>query len=307
MACEALFTAPTAFRAIKKEDPKGEHCSRYDLGDFRYLFLAGERLDPDTYHWARNLLQRPVIDHWWQTESGWPMAANCMGIEPMEVKPGSPTVPVPGYDIRILDSSGTELGRGEEGAVAVKLPLPPGTLPTLWKADDRFVESYLSALPGYYVTADGGYMDEDGYLYVMGRVDDVINVSGHRLSTGAMEEVIAGHPDVAECAVIGVIDAMKGQVPVGLVVLKFGVQRAESEIRSEVMQLIRERIGPIACYRDTSIVERLPKTRSGKILRRTIREIADGREYRVPSTIDDPATLETISEALQGMRPKVEG
>jgi propionyl-CoA synthetase len=296
-----LFTAPTAFRAIKKEDPRGELCRKYDLSNFKHLFLAGERLDPDTYHWATALLDRPVIDHWWQTESGWPMAANCMGIEPMPVKPGSPTVPVPGYDIRIVGADGKEVGAGEEGAVVVRLPLPPGTLPTLWKADDRFVDSYLSRFPGYYLTADGGYRDEDGYLFVMGRTDDVINVAGHRLSTGAMEEVIATHPDVAECAVIGVADALKGQVPIGFVILKSGVARSSDEIRPEIAGLIREKIGPIACYRDTTVVERLPKTRSGKILRGTMRQIADGKEVRIPSTIDDPATLDAITASLSAM------
>jgi len=298
---KVLFTAPTAIRAIKKEDPEGKFCKSRDLSKFECLFLAGERTDPDTYHWAVGMLDRPVIDHWWQTESGWPMAANCMGIEHMEVKPGSPTVPVPGYDIRILDVDRKEVARGGEGAITVKLPLPPGCLPTLWKADDRFVESYLSAYPGYYLTADGGYIDEDGYLFVMGRTDDVINVAGHRLSTGAMEEVIASHPDIAECAVIGIADKMKGQLPIGLVVLKAGVNRDDEEIKAEVVKMIREQIGPIACYKDTSVVDRLPKTRSGKILRRTMRAIADGNEYKVPSTIDDPAILDNIGIALRGM------
>jgi propionyl-CoA synthetase len=296
-----LFTAPTAIRAIKKEDPRGELARKYDLDEFKYLFLAGERLDPDTLHWARALLDRPVIDHWWQTESGWPMAANCLGIEALPVKPGSPTVPVPGYDITIVDVSGRECGPNEEGAVVVRLPLPPGTLPTLWNDDERFVSSYLSRYPGYYLTADGGYRDEDGYLFVMGRTDDVINVAGHRLSTGAMEEVIATHPDVAECAVIGAGDAMKGQVPLGFIVLKSGVDREADSIRLEIASLMREKIGPIACYRDTTIVDRLPKTRSGKILRGTMRHIADGSEYRIPSTIDDPGVLASIAKSLQGL------
>jgi propionyl-CoA synthetase len=298
---KALFTAPTAFRAIKKEDPEGRFLQAYDRPEFRYLFLAGERLDPDTFHWATRLLGVPVIDHWWQTESGWPMAANCLGIEQLPVKPGSPTKPVPGYDIRILDEAGEPLGPGREGAVAVRLPLPPGTLSTLWNADERFVESYMSTFPGHYVTGDGGYFDEDGYLFVMGRVDDVINVAGHRLSTGAIEEIVAAHPEVAECAVIGVPDALKGQVPFGLVVLKAGAERAEERLAGELASMVRERIGAFACYRETRVVERLPKTRSGKILRSTMRSIAAGREYRLPSTIDDAGVLAEI-EATIGRR-----
>ena len=298
---KVLFTAPTAFRAIKKEDPNGEYLKKYDLSNFKYLFLAGERLDPDTYHWASDLLKRPVIDHWWQTETGWPIAANCMGIEPFPIKPGSPTKAVPGYDVRILDDSGRELGPNEEGIVVVKLPLPPGTLPTLWQADERFRQSYTDPFPGYYFTGDGGYKDEDDYLYIMGRVDDVINVAGHRLSTGAMEEVIAKHPAVAECAVIGVADSLKGQLPVGFVVLKAGAEVDEGQLKQELVQMVREQIGPIACYRETLIVKRLPKTRSGKILRGTMRKIADGQEYRVPSTIDDPAILGEIEEALKSV------
>ena len=296
---KALFTAPTAFRAIKKEDPGGSYLAGHDLSEFAYLFLAGERLDPDTYHWASDLLGVPVIDHWWQTESGWPMAANCMGIEPLAVKAGSPSKPVPGYDIRIVDQAGEQLGADEEGAVAVKLPLPPGTLMTLWRADERFVDSYLERLPGYYTTGDGGYFDEDGYLFVMGRVDDVINVAGHRLSTGAIEEVLASHPDVAECAVIGVPDELRGQVPLGLVVLKVGVDREPAEVNAELVALVRERLGAFAYYRETRVVQRLPKTRSGKILRSTMRTIAAGREYAVPSTIDDPAVLGEIEAALR--------
>jgi propionyl-CoA synthetase len=296
-----LFTSPTAIRAIKKEDPAGERVKGRDLGDFKYLFLAGERLDPDTYHWATRILDRPVIDHWWQTETGWPIAANCMGLEPLAIKPGSPTVPVPGYDVRILDPEGRERGPREEGAVVIKLPLPPGCLPTLWDADERFIESYAREYPGYYLTADGGYKDEDGYLFIMGRTDDVINVAGHRLSTGEMEEVIATHPDVAECAVIGAADPLKGQVPVGLVVLKSGVRRSGEDIRADLARLIREKIGPIACYRDTVIVEKLPKTRSGKILRKSMRSMAEGKEFRVPSTIEDPSVLSAIGDALKGL------
>jgi len=297
---KTLFTAPTAFRAIKKEDPTGSHLAGHDLSAFRYLFLAGERLDPDTYHWAADLLQRPVIDHWWQTETGWPIAANCLGIEPLPVKPGSPTKPVPGYRVRILDpTSGDPVPAGAEGAVAIELPLPPGCLPTLWHDDERFVSSYLTAFPGHYVTGDGGYFDADGYLFVMGRIDDVINVAGHRLSTGAMEEVIATHPHVAECAVIGAADEMKGQVPVGFVVLKAGVDRPEGEVEAELVALVRERIGPVAGFKEALVVTRLPKTRSGKILRSTMRAIADGRDYTVPSTIDDPVILDEIGTALK--------
>jgi propionyl-CoA synthetase len=296
-----LFTAPTAFRAIKKEDPQGEHLRRYDIGSLRTLFLAGERLDPDTYHWASDLLGIPVIDHWWQTETGWPIAANCLGIEPMPVKPGSPTKSVPGYDVRILDNDGNQCAPGVEGAVTIKLPLPPGTLPTLYGDDERYIRSYLSRYDGYYLTGDGGYVDEDGYLFVMGRVDDVINVAGHRLSTGVMEEVIATHPDVAECAVIGVADELKGQVPVGFVVLKAGVQRDASDVNTEVVGLVRERVGAVASFKDATVVARLPKTRSGKILRGTMREIADGKQVTVPATIDDPVILDEIASALRDL------
>ena len=295
---KVLFTAPTAFRAIKKEDPGGTHLADHDLGGFASLFLAGERLDPDTYHWASRLLGVPVIDHWWQTESGWPMAANCLGIEALPVKAGSPSKPVPGYDIRILDEAGGELGAGHEGSVAVRLPLPPGALATLWRADDRFVDSYMTRVPGFYTTGDGGHCDEDGYLFVMGRVDDVINVAGHRLSAGGIEEVLASHPDVAECAVIGVPDDLRGQVPVGLVVLKAGAERESADMNHELVALVRERVGAFAYYRETRVVARLPKTRSGKILRSTMRSIAAGREYSVPSTIDDPAALSEIEDAL---------
>jgi propionyl-CoA synthetase len=298
---KTLFTAPTAFRAIKREDPTGEYIKKYDLSKFGYLFLAGERLDPDTYHWAHDRLNKPVIDHWWQTETGWPITANCMGIEQFPIKPGSSTKPVPGFDVQILDTNGAVLGPKQEGLVAVKLPLPPGTLPTLWQADERFLQSYIKVLPGYYFTADGGYRDEDGYIYVMGRVDDVINVAGHRLSTGEMEEIIATHPDVAECAVIGATDSLKGQLPVGLAVLKAGSKKQPKEIQKELYQLIRDQIGPLACYKETAVVARLPKTRSGKILRGTMRKIADGEEYKIPSTIDDPAILGEIEEAFKGI------
>jgi propionyl-CoA synthetase len=295
---KTLFTAPTAFRAIKKEDHDGEFFRKYSLPDFRYLFLAGERLDPDTYHWASKLLGVPVIDHWWQTETGWAIAANCMGIEKLPIKPGSPSVPCPGYDIQVLDSNGVPAGPRTEGLIVVKLPLPPGNLPTLWGDDARFISSYMSDYPGWYVTGDGGYIDEDGYVYVMGRVDDVINVAGHRLSTGSMEEIVANHPDVAECAVIGVDDQLKGQVPVGFVVLKAGVARSREEIEPELVAMVRKEIGAVACFKEALVVHRLPKTRSGKVLRGTMRKIADHKEYVAPSTIDDPTTLTEIAEAL---------
>ena len=296
---KVMFTAPTAFRAIKKEDPNGEFVKKYDLSGFKYLFLAGERLDPDTYHWAHDLLKKPVIDHWWQTETGWPITANCMGIEEFPTKPGSSTKPVPGFDVQILDTNGKQVGPKVTGLVTVKLPLPPGTLPTLWQADARFLESYLKVYPGYYFTSGGGYVDEDGYVFIMGRVDDVINVAGHRLSTGEMEEVVSTHKDIAECAVIGVHDGLKGQVPVGLCVLKSGVNTSEEEIRKELSSMIRNTIGAIASYKETCVVKRLPKTRSGKILRGTMRKIADGEAYSMPSTIDDPTTLSEIEEALK--------
>ena len=295
---KTLFTAPTAFRAIRREDPAGEHIRPYDLSGFRYLFLAGERLDPETYHWASDQLGVPVIDHWWQTETGWPIAANLRGLEPMPVKPGSPTVPVPGYDVRIVDAAGAEAPPGGDGEIVVKLPLPPGCLPTLWGDDDRFVESYLSRHPGYYTTGDGGNRDADGYLFVMGRIDDVINVAGHRLSTGAMEQVVASHPAVAECAVIGVRDDLKGQVPRGFVVLKAGTQIDPETLRDELVKLVRDEIGPVASFRDVAIVPALPKTRSGKILRKTMRGIAAGRDEPVPSTIDDPAALDALRPIL---------
>jgi propionyl-CoA synthetase len=295
---KTLFTAPTAFRAIKKEDPGGEFTQRYDLSGFQYLFLAGERLDPETYRWAGELLGIPVIDHWWQTETGWPIVADLMGLAPMPTKAGSPTVPVPGYDVRVVDPDGTEVKPGETGDIVVRLPLPPGCLPTLWHDDERFVASYLSAHPGYYTTGDGGYRDGDGYVFVMGRVDDVINVAGHRLSTGQMEEVLASHPAVAECAVIGVHDDTKGQVPRGFVVLKAGVETTQDVVSGELVQLIRDRIGAVAALRRVDVVTALPKTRSGKILRKTMRGIADGREEPVPSTIEDPAVLDALRPVL---------
>jgi len=296
---KVLFTAPTAFRAIKKEDPNGEYFKRYDLSGFRYLFLAGERLDPDTYHWASELLNKPVVDHWWQTETGWAIAANCMGLERFPIKPGSPTKAVPGYQVEIIDGDGKKLPPETEGLVAIRLPLPPGTLPTLWQNDAKYKESYTDPFPGYYFTGDGGYVDADGYLYIMGRVDDVINVAGHRLSTGSMEEVIAQHPDVAECAVIGAADDFKGQLPLGFVVLKEGVKKDHAEIIKELVTMVRDQIGAVAVFKQAVVVKRLPKTRSGKILRSTMRKIADGQEYSTPSTIDDPAILDEIEGAMK--------
>jgi propionyl-CoA synthetase len=296
---KALFTAPTAFRAIKKEDPDAQHLGRYDVSSLKYLFLAGERLDPDTYHWASDKLGIPVIDHWWQTETGWAIAANPMGLEPMPIKPGSPTMPVPGYDVRVLRPSGEACAPGEEGAICVRLPLPPGTLPTLWNDDARYVASYLSAFDGFYLTGDGGYLDEDGYLFVMGRTDDVINVAGHRLSTGSMEAVIAAHPAVAECAVIGVDDELKGQVPRGLVVLKAGASVDPAQLRAELVAQVRDQIGPVAAFKTVDVVPALPKTRSGKILRKTMRGIAAGRDEPVPSTIEDSSVLDAISAVLK--------
>ena len=295
----ALFTAPTAFRAIKKEDPAGSHIGKHDLRRFRTLFLAGERCDPDTLYWAQEKLQRPVIDHWWQTETGWAIAANCWGIERLPVKPGSPTKAVPGWNVQVLDEEGRRQQPGEIGSIVVKLPLPPGSLPTLWQADQRYVDAYLARYPGYYLTGDAGYEDEDGYLFIMSRIDDVINVAGHRLSTGAMEEILAGHPDVAECAVFGVGDQLKGELPLGLVVLKAGAARPEAEIRQELVARVREAIGPVAAFKLVAVVERLPKTRSGKILRGTMKSIADGKQYKVPATIDDPAILGEVEATLQ--------
>ncbi len=296
---KVLFTAPTAIRAIKREDPKGDFLKRYDLSQFKFLFLAGERLDPDTYYWATDLLKRPVIDHWWQTETGWAIVGNCMGLEPLPIKAGSPTKPMPGYKVEILDSNGNVLPPETEGIVAIKLPLPPGTLTTLWQNDQKFKSSYLDIFPGYYFSGDGGYIDKEGYVFIMGRVDDVINVAGHRLSTGAMEEVLAKHPDVAECAVVGRKDEFKGQLPLGFVVLKSHVRRDHDEIKKELVQMVRDQIGPVASFKEVVVVPRLPKTRSGKILRGTIRKIADGEEYTVPSTIEDPTVLEEIALALK--------
>ncbi|GAB4242349.1 MAG: propionyl-CoA synthetase [Thermoleophilia bacterium] len=294
-----LFTAPTAIRAIKKEDSAGEFLKKYDISGLDYLFLAGERLDPDTYEWAKALLGVPVVDHWWQTETGWPIASNPMGIEVFPTRPGSATKPVPGYDVQVLSPEGKEMPAGEEGTVVIKLPLPPGCLPTLWQDDARFLESYVNPFPGYYFTGDGGFIDEDGYIWIMGRVDDVINVAGHRLSTGRMEEVIAQHSDVAECAVLGVEDELKGQVPVGLCVLKAGVERMDGDLEKELVQMVRDEVGAVASFKTAIVVNRLPKTRSGKILRSTMRKIADGKEYSTPSTIDDPAILEEIKQALE--------
>jgi propionyl-CoA synthetase len=295
---KSMFTAPTAFRAIKKEDPEGKLLQQYDLSGFKILFLAGERLDPETYRWAGQLLGVPVIDHWWQTETGWAIAADPMGLEPLPTRAGSPTMPVPGYDVRIVDAEGAELKAGETGEIVVKLPLPPGCLPTLWGDDERFVSSYLSQHPGCYITGDGGYRDRDGYLYVMGRVDDVINVAGHRLSTGQMEEVLASHPAVAECAVIGVDDDFKGQIPRGFVVLKAGVRTDPAVLSAELVQLVRDQIGPVAALRRVDVIAALPKTRSGKILRKTMRGIADGRDEAVPSTIEDAAVLDALRPVL---------
>jgi propionyl-CoA synthetase len=296
----ALFTAPTAFRAVRKEDPDGTLLAGHDVSSMHTLFLAGERLDPDTWEWAGERLGIPVVDHWWQTETGWPIAANLRGLEPMPIKPGSPTVAVPGWDVQVLDAHGQPVPAGTEGAICVRLPLPPGALLTLWNDDERFLSSYLRAFDGYYLTGDGGYLDEDGYLYVMGRTDDVINVAGHRLSTGSMEAVVASHPDVAECAVIGVHDDLKGQVPRGLVVLKAGVDRDPDELRDELVALVRDEIGGVASFKHVDVVSGLPKTRSGKILRRSLRAIADGKDEPVPSTIEDPTVLETLRPTLRG-------
>ena len=295
----AFFTAPTAFRAIKKEDPQGKLFTSHDLSKFRTLFLAGERADPDTLQWAERLLKKPVIDHWWQTETGWCIAGNPVGLGQLPVKHGSPTVAMPGYDVRVVDEQSKELPAGTMGSIVIKLPLPPACLPTLWQADERFRESYLVEFPGYYKTSDAGFKDEDGYLYIMGRTDDIINVAGHRLSTGGMEEVLSGHQDVAECAVIGIADALKGEVPCGFVVLKAGVNRPVAEIEQECVALVRERIGPVAAFKLTITIARLPKTRSGKILRGTMKKIADGESWTMPATIDDPAVLDEIGRALK--------
>jgi propionyl-CoA synthetase len=298
---KALFTAPTAFRAIKREDPDAKLMANYDLSKFEALFLAGERTDPATLEWAQNALKRPVIDHWWQTETGWAIAANCMGLEPLPVKPGSPTKPAPGWNVHVLDENSEGIPRGDIGAICVKLPLPPGSLPTLWNNDERYINSYLAEFPGYYATADAGYMDEDGYVYIMARTDDVINVAGHRLSTGGMEEVLSHHPDVAECAVFGVADSFKGQLPVGFLVLKAGVSKPNEEIVKDVVQMVRQQIGAVAAFKTATVVDRLPKTRSGKILRGTIQKIADNEAWKMPATIDDPTILDEITEALEGI------
>ena len=296
---KVMFTAPTAFRAIKKEDPEGDYLEKYDLSSLQALFLAGERCDPHTLEWAQDKLGVPVIDHWWQTETGWPICSNCLGIELLPIVPGSPARAVPGYDVQVLDQDGKPMQAGEIGALVVKNPLPPGTFTTLWNAEDRFVSSYFETFPGYYETGDAGYIDENGYVFVMARTDDVINVAGHRLSTGAMEEVLADHKDVAECAVIGVADPMKGQLPLGLLVLNAGVTRDPDEIVAETIQHVRDRIGPVAAFKLCAVVDRLPKTRSGKILRGTMRSIADGQSWKMPATIDDPVILDEISAALR--------
>lgn len=297
VAC--MFTAPTAIRAIKQQDPEGALVDRYDLSQLRSLFLAGERCDPDTLAWASEKLGVPVIDHWWQTETGWAIAANCLGIEDLPVKPGSAAHATPGWDVQVLGPNGDEMATGEVGAIACKLPLPPGTLPGLWQADNRYKKAYLDRFPGFYETGDAGYLDEDGYVYVMSRTDDIINVAGHRLSTGAMEEVLAAHPNVAECAVVGVADELKGQVPVGFLALKAGVERPAKDIVNETIRMVREQIGPVAVFKKAVVVDRLPKTRSGKILRGTMRKIADAEEYRMPATIEDPAALKEIEARLQ--------
>ena len=297
--CAAMFTAPTAFRAIKKEDPQGKFLAQYDLAKFRTLFLAGERADPDTIMWAEKLLKVPVIDHWWQTETGWAIAGNPVGLGMLPVKYGSPTVTMPGYDLRVVDEACREVAPGTMGSIVLKLPLPPACLPTLWNADERMRESYLDEFPGYYKTADAGFKDEDGYVFVMGRTDDIINVAGHRLSTGGMEEVLASHPAVAECAVLGIKDELKGEVPCGFIVLKSGVNRPPAEIEKECIALIREKIGPVAAFKLAITVARLPKTRSGKILRGTIKKIADGESWTMPATIDDPVVLDEIGSALK--------
>ena len=296
-----LFTAPTTFRAIKKDDPRGQLVGKYNLSRLRTLFLAGERCDPDTLLWAEAVLGVPVIDHWWQTETGWPIAANCVGLGMLPVKPGSPTRAVPGFDVSVVDDDGQPTATGHAGNVVIRLPLPPGCLPTLWNNDDGFVKSYLTRFPGFYMTSDAGFIDADGYIFIMGRTDDIINVAGHRLSTGGMEEVLSGHPDVAECAVIAAPDSIKGEVPVGFVVLKAGVTRAAEAIISELIQRVRDDIGAVACFRSASVLHRLPKTRSGKILRGTMKKLAGGTPVTAPATIDDPAILDEVREALRTM------
>ena len=294
----AFFTAPTAFRAIRRADPTAAHLSGHDLSGLRTIFLAGERADPDTVEWIAEVTGKPVVDHWWQTETGWPIAASPVGLEALPLKTGSPSVPMPGYDVRVLDDAGRPVPPGTLGAIAIRLPLPPGCLPTLWNAEARFRSSYLETFPGHYETGDAGRIDEDGYLWIMARTDDVINVAGHRLSTGAMEEILAGHPDVAECAVIGVADAIKGQVPVGFLCLTNGVDRPEAEIVADCVARVRDAIGPVAAFKLAVVVDRLPKTRSGKILRATMAKVAEGTLTKVPATIDDPAILDEIGAAL---------
>ena len=296
-----MFTAPTAMRAIKKEDPQGKLLAQYDMSHFNSQFLAGERCDPDTLHWTEKMLKVPVIDHWWQTETGWPIASNCIGIECLAIKPGSPTAAVPGWRIEVLDPECNPVTVGEIGAISIRLPLPPGALPTLWRNDDRFVESYMAAYPGYYQTGDAGVIDKEGYLHVMSRTDDIINVAGHRLSTGGMEQVLASHQDVAECAVLGVADALKGQVPLGFLVLKDGINRPDAEIVADVVRMVRQEIGPVASFRQAAVVKRLPKTRSGKILRGIIQSIADCQDYQMPATIDDPVILDEIAATLKAL------
>ncbi len=298
---KVMFTAPTAIRAIKREDPNGKLLAQYDMSHFKAQFVAGERCDPDTLKWVEDKLHVPVIDHWWQTETGWSIAATCLGIDKSPYRIGSPGRAVPGWDVQVLDTAGHPVPAGEIGAIVVKLPMPPGCLPTLWNNDDRFVESYMAEYPGYYKTGDAGYIDEDGFVYVMARTDDIINVAGHRLSTGGMEEVLAAHPDVAECAVVGAADTLKGQVPLGFLVLKNGVDRAGTEIIAEVVKMVRDQIGPVAAFKEAVIIQRLPKTRSGKILRGTMQKIADGEDYPMPATIDDPAILDEITVALQSI------
>ena len=298
---KVMFTAPTAIRAIKRDDPEGKLLAQYDMSHFKAQFVAGERCDPDTLHWIEDQLNVPVIDHWWQTETGWSIAATCLGIDKSPYRVGSPGRAVPSWDIQVLDTAGHPVPAGEIGAIVVKLPMPPGCLPTLWNNDDRFVESYMAEYPGYYKTGDAGYLDEDGYVFVMARTDDIINVAGHRLSTGGMEEVLAAHPDVAECAVVGAADKLKGQVPLGFLVLKSGVSRSGEEIVAETVKMVREQIGPVAAFKEAVIIQRLPKTRSGKILRGTIQKIADGEDYPMPATIDDPAILDEITIALQSI------
>ena len=296
---KTLFTAPTAFRAIKKEDPNGDYFKKYDLSKFEALYLAGERADPDTIHWAEKLLQKPVIDHWWQTETSWSISGNFKGLGLFKTKYGSAGKPAPGYDVRVLKEDGSEAKPGEMGDICVKLPLPPSTFPTLWNADQRYKENYMTTYPGYYQTYDAGHIDEDGYVWIMSRTDDIINVAGHRLSTGSMEEVLSEHPDVAECAVIGIADKLKGQMPVGLVVLKAGVTKSVEDVQKECVKMIRDRIGPVAAFKTAIVIKRLPKTRSGKVLRGTMRKIADKEEYKMPATIDDPAILTEITESFK--------